>query len=206
MVFELFLKGGPVMFLLLLCSIWGLSIVINQWFFLRQNHFDDSLILDKVKGQLLSSGKESTANSFSNSRHVSSRIIGTAVHLSRSEDSELESGLQRVLDPSISPLEQRLNMLSSIITVAPILGLLGTVLGLMDIFQVISGGGIGQAEALSSGIAQALISTVTGLSVAIPFIFFRQFLSYRLDRFVAKLELISHELVQFCRSHSGVKP
>ena len=88
-------------------------------------------------------------------------------------------------------------ILSSIITAAPILGLTGTVLGLMDIFNVISGGAIGDTQALSSGIATALITTVSGLIIAIPFIFFYQYLSQKIEFYVIELERMSYEMLSF---------
>ena len=98
-----------------------------------------------------------------------------------------------------------MNILSSIITVAPILGLLGTVLGLMDIFNVISGGSIGDAQALSSGIATALITTVTGLLIAVPLIFFNQFFNQKIEHFILDLERMSYEMIQFCQSNNFIK-
>ena len=92
--------------------------------------------------------------------------------------------------------EKNLNVLSSIITVSPILGILGTVLGLMDVFNVISGGGLGNASQLSSGIAEALISTVLGLSITIPFIFAYHYLTHQVDQ---RLQRLEQSLEQFAR-------
>jgi biopolymer transport protein ExbB len=96
-------------------------------------------------------------------------------------------------------------ILSSIITVAPILGLTGTVFGLMDIFNVISGGAIGDAQALSAGIATALITTVTGLLIALPFIFFYQFFQQKTEHYILELERICYDIISYCQSNDNIK-
>ena len=94
------------------------------------------------------------------------------------------------------------DLLSSIISAAPILGLTGTVIGLMDIFNVISGGAIGDAQALSSGIATALITTVTGLLIAVPLIFCYQFFNQKIEHFILDLERMSYEMIHYCQHNN----
>ena len=96
-------------------------------------------------------------------------------------------------------------ILTSIISVAPILGLTGTVLGLMDIFNVISGGGLGDPELLSSGIAEALITTVTGLIIVVPCIFANQFLTQQIDQTILTIQTVAKDTISFCQTNSAVK-
>ena len=81
----------------------------------------------------------------------------------------------------------------------PLLGLLGTITGLMSLFRVIAGGEIGNSEALSGGIAQALITTATGLSIAILFLIVHNILATRVDRLVNQMEQNVTELLNFVR-------
>ena len=136
---------------------------------------------------------------------MSSTIIGSSIKYSDLPLEEIEASLKSLTQKTVVKIDNGLNIISSIITVTPILGILGTVLGLMDIFNVISGGGIGQPELLSSGIAEALITTVSGLSVAIPFIFIYQWLTRENDLFLIDINLASSEIVRFCKSE-GVQP
>jgi biopolymer transport protein ExbB len=98
-----------------------------------------------------------------------------------------------------------MNLLATIVTAAPMLGLLGTILGLMDIFNVISGASIPDPALLSGGISQALITTVTGLLISIPLMFFSQWLRYRIDVFIIRLESLMHDTIVFCKTTEGVK-
>ena len=84
-----------------------------------------------------------------------------------------------------------------IITTAPVLGLLGTVLGLMDVFSVIAVEGTGQAELLSAGISKALVTTVTGLSLAIPLMFIHQFIEDKIDERLDEWNTVAVQLVAF---------
>jgi biopolymer transport protein ExbB len=81
------------------------------------------------------------------------------------------------------------------VTVAPLLGLLGTISGLIKVFHVIAGGGIGDATALSAGIAEALITTFAGLTIAIPFLIVYNSLSGRVEALTHEMELRVTELL-----------
>jgi len=205
MMFFLFQKGGPVMYLLLLCSLVGLYVVVYQLLYLKMNRFKKEDITD-VKQDLVRIGKQATLNRLRLERYLVTKLVATAIRLSGCSKEDIEIGVKDATAREFPTLEKGLNILSSIITVAPILGLLGTVLGLMDIFNVISGGGIGDASQLSGGIAEALITTVTGLSISIPFIFLNQYLSHKNDVFLLDLEFLMSDILTFCRQNSGVKP
>ena len=75
-----------------------------------------------------------------------------------------------------------------------------------ELSDVISGGNLGDPTMLSAGIAQALITTVTGLAIAIPFIFLYQYLSHRIEMFILSTEKVVNEILNFCKSHGGVQP
>ncbi|MBT6121346.1 MotA/TolQ/ExbB proton channel family protein [bacterium] len=203
-MWDLFIKGGPVMFLLLGCSFIGLYVTILKVMFLSQNKLPNKSI-KTIKQFLLSEGKAKTIQRLHQKQNLSSTIIGSSIKYSDLPLEEIEASLKSLTQKTVVKIDNGLNIISSIITVTPILGILGTVLGLMDIFNVISGGGIGQPELLSSGIAEALITTVSGLSVAIPFIFIYQWLTRENDLFLIDINLASSEIVRFCKSE-GVQP
>jgi biopolymer transport protein ExbB len=92
-------------------------------------------------------------------------------------------------------LDGHLPVLATMVTVAPLLGLLGTISGLIKVFHVISGGAIGDAAALSQGIAEALITTFTGLCIAIPFLVIYNSLSGRVEGLLNEIELRVTELL-----------
>ncbi|NQY73473.1 MAG: MotA/TolQ/ExbB proton channel family protein [Candidatus Margulisbacteria bacterium] len=198
-MFQLIIKGGPVMFLLLLCSIGGVYIIIQKMLFLKIYHTNISPLIDKVKHNLSTIGVDDTIKALRHERGIISRVITCAIKLAHLPREDVQEGIKEATYKELPKLERNMNFLSSIITVAPILGLLGTVLGLMDIFNVISGGGLGDTAALSSGIAEALITTVTGLLISIPFIFSYQYLNHRIDCFSMDLDRISNEIINYSR-------
>ena len=161
---------------------------------------------EKVKAQLITIGKEQTIRDLLTQRKTSLKIVSKVIKVSDMSKDDIEEQIKQSTFKEMPRLERNMSILSSIITVAPILGLLGTVLGLMDIFQVISGGGIGDSAALSLGIAEALITTVTGLGIAVPLIFVYQYLSHEIDLFIMKTDRMVSEVLLFCRSQSAIKP
>ncbi len=203
-MWELFAKGGPVMVFLLLCSLLGLYIIFYKMIYLWFHRVSKESV-ERVKTQLTTIGKEETYHSLMGERKIMGQVIASAIKLSELSRDEIQDGIKETSYLEIPNLEKGMPVLSSLISIAPLLGLLGTILGLMDIFNVISGGGFGDAEQLSSGIAQALITTVAGLSISIPFIFFNHYLSHRIDKFVLEMEGFVNEIVTFCKNNQGVR-
>lgn len=203
---DIISKGGPIMYVLFLCSFWGLYIIIQKLLFLKFNSIDQALLIEKIKNKLITIGKDQTLKDLRTERGIIPRVLVCAIKLSPLQRDEIQEGLKEATYIEIPKLEKNMNILSSIIAAAPLLGLLGTVIGLINIFNVISGGGIGNTEQLSAGIAQALITTVTGLTIAIPFIFFYQYLSHCIELFIMDMERLMNELLNFCKINEGVKP
>lgn len=201
-----FANGGPVMFLLALCSLVAVYISVYKWLFLKVHYISSEQALMSIKDQLMIVGKSETFKQLRSKRNILLRVAASAIKLSDTPRSELQEGIKEIIYPEIPKLEKYLPVLSSIIAVAPILGLMGTVLGLMDIFSVISGGGIGDPQALSGGIAKALITTVSGLGITVPLIFVYQYLSHRVYTFTLQLEHMIYEVVTFCQTNEAVKP
>ncbi|MBT5856574.1 MotA/TolQ/ExbB proton channel family protein [bacterium] len=197
-MFTIFAKGGPVMWLLLLCSIGGLTIVIQKWLMMKSNPLTQRE-LDDAGTLMASVGRDATMRDLLNNGKVSGQVLGRAISLSGQPKDVVQDGIDSILDREIPKMEKQMDILGSIITVAPILGLLGTVLGLMDIFNVISGGGIGDAQQLSGGIAVALITTVTGLSIAMPFIFAQNVLHNQIDQRARRMESMAIAMIRYCQ-------
>lgn len=205
-MWSFFSQGGPIMLVLLSLSIAGVYIVVQKFLFLKANEFKSTVLVKQIKQQLITDGKESVLNELNYDNRLMTRVLTHIIKVSDFPKGEIQSAIKHETKEDIQELEKNMDLLTSIITVSPILGLLGTVIGLIDIFNVISGGGIGDPLALSSGIAQALVTTVTGLSIAIPFIFLHQIFSKKIELFLSKTESHANEILQFCKTHGGIKP
>ena len=205
-MWSFFAQGGPIMFILLLLSFYGVYIVVQKFLFIKANELKDDIIISRLKQQLVSSGKEACLRELDYDKRLMVRVLSHIIKVSDAPKGEIQSAIKHETKEDIQTLEKDMDALSTIVTVSPILGLLGTVIGLIDIFNVISGGGIGDPLLLSGGIAQALVTTVTGLSIAVPFIFLHQIFSKKIDLFIAKTETYANEILQFCKTNGGIKP
>jgi biopolymer transport protein ExbB len=103
-------------------------------------------------------------------------------------------------------LERYLNMLGTIAAVSPLLGLLGTVTGMIRTFEAITNAGIGNPTAMAGGIAEALLTTAAGLLVAIPALVAYRYLRGRVDGLVIQMEKESIKLVQAIDRTAGTRP
>ena len=204
-MFSLLYQGGPIIGLLLLCSMTGVYIVTHKLFFFKTHFNNLSLFLNDTKDRLISAGINETLLHLQPNPTIASNVLSSAIKLNNQSRDTIQDGIRESIYNQIPKIEYMMPFLSSIITVAPILGLTGTVLGLMEIFNVISGGSIGDAQALSAGIATALITTVTGLLITIPFIFFHQYFSQKIDHYILELERMSYDIITFCNSNDIIK-
>ena len=200
MLIEWFMKGGPVKWALLGCSVWGVSIIVYNFFFLHSNSFPHDLVLDRVKSQLQLSGKDRVLQDISSSPQLVWRVLRQAITLSDGTDREVQYQIEATMRNEVASVDRNMAILSSLVTVSPILGLIGTVSGLIKIFGVLSGGNIGDAAQLSGGISEALIATAVGMSISVPFLIAYQYFMYRMDSFFSQLSQISNEVIGYCRS------
>jgi len=172
-ILELFKSGGVVMLPLLLLSIYSLAIILERslfWFNCRQQ--------DRVIKQLLNLYRDDPqAASTMLKRHQNLpivRIFSTALSLERSTPEKFKLALESAAQAEIPILKRFNNSLETVIGVAPLLGLLGTVLGLITSLSSLQLGDIesSQATGVTGGIGEALTSTAAGLIVAIATLFF----------------------------------
>ncbi|PSB10446.1 biopolymer transporter ExbB [Pleurocapsa sp. CCALA 161] len=173
-ILQLFKSGGVVMFPLLGLSIYALAIVLERslfWFKTSQNQ-------DRVIKQLLNLYRDDPqAASVMLKRHLNlpiARIFFVALSLERSTPQKFKLALESAAQAEIPGLKRFNNSLETVIGVAPLLGLLGTVLGLITSLSSLKLGNIesSQAAGVTGGIGEALISTAAGLVVAIATLFF----------------------------------
>lgn len=194
-MFEPIIRGGIVMIPLLLCSVIALIISIERWLYLRHARVDAARLMGKIRSALERSSPEEARGICEATPGPVARVLSaTVAHLDMPKD-DLREVAREVALAQTPVLDGHLPWLSTIVTIAPLLGLLGTISGLIKVFHVIAGGGMGDPTALSGGIAEALITTFTGLSIAIPFIVVYNSLSGRVDSLMHEIELRVTELL-----------
>ena len=196
---DLLAKGGPIMILLVACSLSGIYAIVQKLLFFKIHFSNTKEQIKIIKEDLLIKGIEDTQNQLRSDRRIVTKVLLSAIKLHTKKRDEIQDGVKESIYNQIPKIDHLMPLLSSIISAAPILGLTGTVIGLMDIFNVISGGAIGDAQALSSGIATALITTVTGLLISAPLIFCYQYFNQKIEHFILDLERMSYEMIQYCQ-------
>jgi biopolymer transport protein ExbB len=195
-VWELIKAGGWIMLPIILCSIAAVAIVAERLWTLRVSRITPPDLLPTVwrwiKDKNLSNDKlkELRANS------PLGQILAAGLANSRHGREIMKECIEEAAARVIHELERYLNALGTIAGITPLLGLLGTVLGMIEIFSAFTGSNVANASQLASGIATALITTAAGLFVAIPALFFHRFLQRRVDELVVGMEQDAIKLVE----------
>lgn len=187
-MFDLLIAGGWLMLPLLICSILAVAIIIERLWQLRldkiaPNGLADSVLRD-IQNHNLTKEKLITIQ---NSTPLGELLVLSIRHI-KNEKTTIVSKLEDAGRNIIHKLENHISLLGTIATVSPFLGLLGTVFGMIDIFSVINDQGVGNSNMLAGGIAQALVTTAAGLSIAIPSLAFYRSFQRKLDEIANKLE------------------
>ena len=177
---DFFYKGGPIMWPILACSLLALTVVIERLFFTiaelsrRQPKLVDSM-LDAVERR----EPEMAVKLGRDSKDFIARTLAAA--LEHRAEKSIASALLRGAERELARYNRGLSVLDTIITLAPLLGLLGTVTGMMGSFGMLGGGELGAPTAITGGIAEALIATAFGLGVAITALIPFNYLNARLE-------------------------
>ncbi|MGI6624953.1 MAG: MotA/TolQ/ExbB proton channel family protein [Limnochordia bacterium] len=193
---RIFVLGGPVMIPLLLCSIFALAIGIERLWYLLRSRIDTDDLLEDIKLSL-GQGKVLEAMQIAKkSRGPVAAVLATGIAHYDQEREEIQQHMSSVGQEEIFKMEKRLGALDLIVTLSPLLGILGTVTGIIDSFNVMGAmEGVTQASALSIGIAEALITTAAGLSIAIPTMALASYLNGIVNSQVADMSRKSTELL-----------
>jgi len=203
---EIFIKGGPVMYPLLACSILVLTVIIERaLFWISVDMHRDRHLIDEVLELCRAGDWESVKMKTKGSKDFIIKILVTGiVHREFSMTKAMESAAAE----EIRRLRRYMGVLDTMITVAPLMGIFGTVIGIIMSFEALGSAGIEHPQAVTAGIAQALITTATGLGIAILSVFPYNFFNLRIEKavlnvekYATSLEIVYEKLLQ----GSGVK-
>ncbi|MBI2994119.1 MAG: MotA/TolQ/ExbB proton channel family protein [Gammaproteobacteria bacterium] len=193
---ELFKAGGIVMWPLLACSIVALGIIVERFWSLQTKRVAPKGLLVQIwqwdhAGQL-------DPRRIQQIRRGSplGRILAAGLENRRHSRAVVKESVEEIGHQVVHELEEFLGALSTIASVSPLLGLLGTVLGMIQMFNAITLKGVGDGSIVAGGIATALISTVTGLIVAIPTLIFYRYFRARVDDLVITMEVEALKMVE----------
>jgi len=195
-VFELLKAGGILMVPIVACSILALAIILERFWTLRASRVAPPQTMNElwrwIKKKELNGRKLKALQSSSPMGRVLSAGLMNAKHGREIMKESIEHEASQV----IHDLERFLNPLGTVATITPLLGLLGTVIGMIKVFAEIQLAGVGNAGNLAGGISEALITTAAGLSVAIPALICHRYFIRRVDELVVGMEQEAIKLVE----------
>lgn len=198
-IYQTLSQGGLVMIPLSLCSILALAIIIEKFFCLTKRKILIPEIISVVKNIKSSEDFTLALSVCSNYNSSLARLLQIILNNYHNPLDDIKEDVADQARQEVRILERGLTILETVAAVSPILGLLGTVLGMIKVFSVISIQGVGDAASLSSGISEALISTAVGLAIGIPALVFYNYFERRVNAVVMDLENISNELIRKVR-------
>jgi biopolymer transport protein ExbB len=195
-VLELIKAGGLLMWPIIFCSVISLAIIIERFWSLQEKRVAPKHLVAQVwqwakVGHLDSKRIQNLRISSPLGRVLAAGLVN------RSHEREvMKESIEEVGRHVAHTLERFLNTLGTIASISPLLGLLGTVIGMIKVFAVITTHGVGDASILAEGISEALLTTAAGLSVAIPTLMFHRYFRGKVDELVMTMEQEALKMVE----------
>ena len=193
---DLLKPGGIIMFPLLLCSVLALAIIIERFWTLRLSRVAPKSLVHDLWGWIKK--KELNARKLKEIKEAAplGRILAAGLANAKHGREIMKESIQEEASHVVHEMERFLTALGTIAVITPLLGLLGTVIGMIKVFAQLQLEGAGNASALAGGISEALITTAAGMTVAIPALIFHRYFSRRVDEIVVDMEQESLRLVE----------
>lgn len=186
-----FKQGGPMMWPLLAFSIFGVAAIIYKFLMLLLASGNSKKFMTKVVDKLKEGDVDGAIDICSRTRGPVASIVAAGLDKSKQKDAtseSIEKSVERQGVIELSMLESGLVYISTVANVAPVIGFLGTVTGMINAFNAIAAAGEIDPSVVASGISEALITTASGLIVAFPTQFFHNLLASWIDRFIVDME------------------
>ena len=181
---------------ILACSVIAMAIIVERlWAYRRRKVLPSNLVAQIWQ---LHQNNQLTAAHIATVRRSSAlgRILAAGLVNRKHSREIMKEAIEEEGRQVVHELERYLNTLGTIANISPLLGLLGTVIGMIKVFTAITSAGVGNPAVLAGGISEALITTAAGLSVAIPAMIFHRYLSGRVDRIVLGMEEKALKMVE----------
>ena len=187
-MFDLLKAGGFLIWPILLCSVIALAIVVERCVALRKQEVAPTGLLNRI-GALLKKGSLDTGviNQIEENSALG-RVLAAGLRNPNQHRVVVKEAIEEAGRHVVHELERNLQTLGTIATVTPLLGLLGTVIGMIKVFAAITVLGTGDPQALAEGISEALVTTAAGLSVGIPSLMFYRFFRGKVSELTVDME------------------
>ncbi|MBZ9538532.1 MotA/TolQ/ExbB proton channel family protein [Modicisalibacter tunisiensis] len=200
-VYDTLVAGGVLMIPILGCSLLATMIIIERLWSLRASRIAPPSLAEEVC-ELIQQGQ---VNLFWLESHSPlGGVLAAGLRNARLGQDAVRARLQEAATAVIHDMERFLSPLGTIASITPLIGLLGTVVGMIQVFAVIVGAeGAQRTSELAGGISQALVTTAAGLAVAIPALMFHRYFQRRVEAITVRMEEQAGRMVEFLAHHSG---
>ena len=195
-IFIYFQRGGPMMWPLLICSLVGLIFIIERIIAYRRIQGDTAEIFSGIRESLLEGNLRGSLEVCESFDHPVATTLKSGLLRFGKSNNEIDKAMESVALHEISKLEKGLWVLATIANIAPLFGFLGTVTGMIDSFENLAEVGLGNPQAVASGISEALITTATGLTIALPVQAAYNYFNNRVSSFALDMETSSSMLLE----------
>ncbi len=196
---DMIKHGGPTLVVLLLCSVFTMTLIIERFMFYRKATANTAAMIEKIK----QAGTLSDAlTSIETEPGISGRVLRVALTAARDgyPAEQVEQLVQGEVTKELIGMERWLPQIDSMVTMCPLIGLLGTTLGMIRSFSIVSKIGMSDPTKLAGGISEALVNTAAGLAVAIPALFAFNFFTGRKEAILMDMEKGLSELMVILKS------
>jgi biopolymer transport protein ExbB len=196
--YSVFVKGGPVMWLLVGLGLAALVIFIERALFLHRGQISSTEFLNGIKNLLQKDRHMEALTLCEETPGPVAKIVKAGLRHAGDDEQALRFAVQEAALAELPVLERRISSLAAITQIAPLFGLLGTLLGMIETFRLFSqGGNYATPNMLASGMWEALLTAAAGLVVAIPVHLGRHFLTGRVRALVQDMEWVGNELMRY---------
>src|SRR6056297_3818680 len=203
-IYNFISLGGPMAIPLIICSIFSVAVIIEKAvFFIRRK--DNSLrLLKRIELKVENDDIIGALNELKGEKGPNAKLLATALSHYQEDPDRIREVLQAVGEDEIKKMERHLPVLDVVAMISPLLGLLGTVLGIISSFNILgTAAGAANPAQISSGIAAALISTALGLIIAIPTAIFYSYFAHKVERKAHQMNLSMVEIVDVVSNNRG---
>lgn len=202
-LYEWFKRGGIFMWPILISAALAMGLIIERFLFYKKAKLKPAGFLEEVNERLDSGNIDDVITLCKEKEMVISRVLLKGLNLRKLGLDHVEKGISAAGSIEVASLEKGLSVLSAIGNIAPLIGFLGTVSGMITAFQSIAAADQVSARLVAGGIYEALITTEAGLIVAIPVLAFYNFFVHRIETFVADIERISSDIAEKMLGENG---
>jgi len=194
-VYEFLVKGGPLVIPIALASILALGVFLERLYSLKRGRIIPDTFIGRIEGLVRETRIGDALLLCQENDNPMARVMAAALRQASRSRERIKEAVEEVGKVEGAQLERYVEVVGTIASITPLLGLLGTVFGMIKVFQKVESFGLGDPSVFASGIWEALITTAVGLSVAIPAFIFYKILLARVDRLVLEMEERSLQLI-----------